>query len=650
MKSDSKQEQLVAEINLEGCPEGQVLQPLEKKDEIRKRFFSGWETPLAPWGGFNLSSGLKVVKDEDRPVLEWMLPNNERELVAGPADGRDYRVVAEVKPIAETAPPHNDRADCSEAMIGIVFRVQTSRHHYYFGIEGKRRVVLYRRSDDEWFALAEQEAEIPDSYVTLEVELDGDGIHCRCAELEVDFFRTDTAFKEGKAGVRAIGQARVASVRITQTPSQEERDTVRWRSRMEDELLRGLEVPDPVLVRTLDLKELGGTPQFADFVQSGRYDMLFSSGDRLWATTLEGETLWETPLGLRGIVFSAGHTEHGRLLYGFTGERVIHNLKGVTGSASKAVVSDEMCVIRGQDGEVVARAKIPPLEDAVRITAFTTTSGRLSSSEGLDIVLREWRSDVGNGGFNLWAYDKDLNLLWNNRVKTPYGHGYAVQFWDVNGDGRDEFLAGGTLYSSEGQVLWVHDLAEEMARISGAGHYDAVAIGAFAEDESVDPVAFLLGGSAGVYVVDGRTGRTRMIHRIGHAQGRLMGKVRRDLPGQQILVACRWGNMGILTLFSGYGDRLWSIQPDYLGQGSCPVKWGDEDEQLIWMNTSGPVQALYDGHGRRVKDLPQLRKLWGNRMRRAVNTRVVRMGDDPTELLCVAFDGKMHVFGPGIGD
>jgi hypothetical protein len=189
-----------------------------------------------------------------------------------------------------------------------------------------------------------------------------------------------------------------------------------------------------------------------------------------------------------------------------------------------------------------------------------------------------------------------------------------------------------------------------MARISGAGHYDAVAIGAFAEDESVDPVAFLLGGSAGVYVVDGRTGRTRMIHRIGHAQGRLIGKVRRDLPGQQILVACRWGNMGILTLFSGYGDRLWSIQPDYLGQGSCPVTWGDEDEQLIWMNTSGSVQELYDGHGRRVKDLPQLRKLWGNRMRRAVSTRVTRMGDDLTELLCVAFDGKMHVFGPETGD
>jgi hypothetical protein len=374
--------------------------------------------------------------------------------------------------------------------------------------------------------------------------------------------------------------------------------------------------------------------------------MLIPSGDRLTAMTLEGEVLWVTLLSVRGIVFSAEHTQHGRLIYGFTGKRVTESRTSVVGAAGTSVVSDEMCVIKGSDGEIVALAKVPPLDDAVRITAFTTTTGRLSSSEGLDIVLREWRRDAGDGGFNLWAYDKDLNLLWDGRVNAPYGHGHAVQFYDVNGDGRDEFLAGGTLFSSDGEVLWVHDLEPEMARINGAHHYDAAAIGAFADDESVDPVAFLLGGSAGVYVVDACTGRTRMIHRVGHAQGRMIGKVRNDLPGEQILVACRWGNMGILNLFSGHGDRLWTVQPDYLGQGSCPVTWGNSEEQLIWMNTSGSVQSLYDGHGRRVKALPELRQLWGSRMRRAVSTTVTRMGDDPAELLCVAFDGKIYAFGP----
>lgn len=646
MKRHQESEHVVAEIRLKGCPEGPVLQPLEEKGEVARRHFPGWETPLAPWGGFGLDSGLAVVRDGDQLVLEWTMTERERAMVSGPPEGRDYRVVASVRPLDTAAPPHIDRADCSEALVGVVFRVTTSRHYYQFGVEGKRRAVLYRRADDEWLVLAEQEVQIPDDYVTLEVNLDGDGIRCRCDELGVAFFVTDTMFPTGKAGGRAIGRARVATLRITMTPAQEQRTARRRRVQEEEARQRAVGVPDPVLVRTLDLNELGGTPQFVDFAYPGRYDMLIA-GDTLKAMTLDGEVLWTVPETVRGVVWSAEHADQGRLLYGFTGARSAEARRSVTGANGQAVVSDEMCVIRGMDGEILTRQKLPLLDEAVRITAFTSTSGNLSGSGDFDIVLREWRRDAGDGGFNLWAYDRDLNLLWTGKVNAPYGHGHAVQFYDVDGDGLDELLAGGTLFSPDGRVIWVHDRESEMAHIPGAHHYDAVAIGAFADDPSVDPAAFLLGGSAGVYVVDGRTGETRMIHRIGHAQGRSLGRVRGNLPGTQILTACRWGNMGILTLFSGQGDRLWSIQPDYIGQGSCPVIWGDSNVQLIWANTSGPVQAFYDGYGRLVKKLPALERLWGGRMRRAVGTKVARMGDDPTELLCVTVEGKLYAFGPG---
>jgi hypothetical protein len=223
-----------------------------------------------------------------------------------------------------------------------------------------------------------------------------------------------------------------------------------------------------------------------------------------------------------------------------------------------------------------------------------------------------------------------------------------VQFCDVDGDGRDELLAGGTLFDAAGDVIWQHDRDAEMMRIDGAQHYDAVAVGRFADDKSVDPVAFLLGGSAGVYVTDALTGRTRAVHRIGHAQGRHVGKLRADLPGEQVLAVTRWGSYGILTLFSGHGDRLWTIQPDHIGQGSCPVWWGERETQLIWTNTTGPVQALYDGYGCKVKDLPEVRALWGKHMKREVQTSVLRFGTDPTEHLCLAVDGKLYAFGPRV--
>lgn len=651
MKRKQARYDLIAKLDLQDAPSGPVLDPMRPRHEVEQSYFADWDTPLTPWGGFGLDSGLRVIRDGPQTVLEFHDQfrggARERMLVAGTSELRDGRIIAEVKPLQASSGPHDDRHDCREAYVGIIFRMETVRRHYLFAIEGLRRAVLYRRLDDEWFVLAEQAVPLPDTYLQLEVVLDGDGIRCRCPALGVDFFCTDTTFKSGKAGIRAWGQARIGKVRLYQTEAQQTRDRNRRVLAEIEARARGMDVPDAVLKHTFDLAELGGMPLFADFAVPGRYDLLIPGEQSLRALTVEGKTLWQTPFSVHPqIVFSARHTEHGRLIYAFTGVREIHERNGIRGEKIMQTVADELIILRGTDGQVIARASAPPLEPNMRYLDYATSSGNFTG-EGLDIVLREWRQDKGGGGVHLWAYDPNLNLLWHYQMPSAwYGHHYAVQFFDVDGDGRDELLAGGTLFDAAGNILWQHDRDEEMMRIYGAQHYDAVAVGRFAEDETVDPVAFLLGGSAGVYVVDALTGQTRAVHRIGHAQGRYIGKLRTDLPGKQILAVTRWGSYGILTLFSGHGERLWTIQPDHIGQGSCPVWWGKGDTQLIWTNTTGPVQALYDGYGRKVKDLPELRRLWGKRMRRDVQTEVIRLGQDPTEYLCLIFEGKLYAFGP----
>lgn len=57
---------VTASLNLEGCPEGQVLFPLKPRDEIYEKYFAGWDTPLTPLGGFNLDPGLAVVNEEGK--------------------------------------------------------------------------------------------------------------------------------------------------------------------------------------------------------------------------------------------------------------------------------------------------------------------------------------------------------------------------------------------------------------------------------------------------------------------------------------------------------------------------------------------------------------------------------------------------------
>ncbi len=633
---------LIAELDPSEAPDGEILDPMTMGS---RDTFPGWDAPLAPWGCFDLPSGFSIVHDEGSRVLESR-ENMERALVTGDQDWRDYSVSASIKPIDVDASPNSDRNDWEEALAGIVFRMKTSRFYYQFGLEGRRRAVLYRRADDEWFELASRELDVPEGYLDLNVKLDGDGIRCSCERFGIRFFVTDTKFESGKAGIRAMGRARCSRASVEMTPSQMTNLVRRKANLALRQASLGRGIPDAKLLREFDLGEIGGSIQFLDFARSNVYDMLVSGQDFTRAMTIEGDVLWQLEERVSGVVASSEEEGRGKLLYGFTGIRTTKNMKSVVGGLLDAGIPEEICLIHGDTGEVKARAEVPEMDDDIRRVTLTTHTGRLTGKSQEDIILREWSAKYGHGGVNLWAYNGELEPLWQATVETPYGHGHALQFFDIDGDGRDEILAGGTMFSPEGEILWIHDMADEMARIRGAHHYDALAIGSLSADPSVDPVAFLLGGSAGVYVVDGLTGETRMVHRVGHAQGRVSGNVRKDLPGTELLVACRWGNMGILTLFSGRGDRLWSIQPDYLGQGSCPVSWGNREEQLIWSNTSAETQAFYDGHGRIVKDLPEIREAYGSRMRKDVVTSVVRIGEDPRDLLAIRTGGTLKVFGP----
>ncbi len=457
-------------------------------------------------------------------------------------------------------------------------------------------------------------------------------------------------YRNGGVGVRSRNSANLASFTVSQTPSQTKRD-VRRRERADaEERELGRDIPDPTLIRRYDPRELGGGPTFHDFASPDRIDMLVSHSAGLRALTDSGELIWELNEQVRRCVFSSARAGEGRLIYCFAGRRSEKESYSVAGGKGTRIVDDEMLVIDGATGELLAREKLPPAGPHLNFFDWSQGTARLSSSEGTDIVLREWRDDISDGGTNLWAYDRNLNLLWeqDQTGTAHYGHNFALDFHDVNNDGRDELLAGGILYDADGKVLWTHDLAGEMDEIFGAWHYDAVEIGNLAGDAEDDPIAFLIAGSAGVYIVDALTGKTRATHRVGHAQGHTVAKLRPDLPGTEVLVVTRWSNFGILTLFSGRGERLWTIHPDYIGQGTTPIVWGSAGHRLIWTNTSRDVQAFWDGYGRRVKRLTEFSTLCGDRMGRGIGCGVTKMrfGNDVRDVMRLNVNGEIHIYGP----
>ncbi|HQK22402.1 MAG TPA: hypothetical protein PLM66_05875, partial [Candidatus Latescibacteria bacterium] len=70
MKRAEPEMAVLVRLDLSGIPFGPVLRPMEPVPEAERGLFSTWETPLSPWGGFDVGAGLACVDDAGRPALE----------------------------------------------------------------------------------------------------------------------------------------------------------------------------------------------------------------------------------------------------------------------------------------------------------------------------------------------------------------------------------------------------------------------------------------------------------------------------------------------------------------------------------------------------------------------------------------------------
>jgi len=643
----------VRRLPIAELPEGAICPPLEP-DHPTWSIVAPWDDPLASRGGYAVDAcKVRETVGGEAAIRIATRPNDhraeDRMFVIGEPTWRAYGLTCRLQPLADTAGPTFDEPFNTHARCGLVFRIKTVRHYYTFCVEDRQRLVLYRRDDAEWTALACCAIDPGDRILTLRIGLDGDAIRAECPECEVVLEATDWRYPAGRAGFRTLGDCRLYALEVAMTPGGQAVNDRRAAALSARTARCSTAYPDAVEVGTLNLGDGRTLVGCEEFFAPGRHDLLFATAAGMVAESWEGEVLWQCPEILSRIVFSADPVNGRRRIYALAGTRgrsttaPTLSTQGLPMGSNR--IEDELVTVDGATGRILKRVTLPvsPREDLLRYYDLSYNTGRLADDSATAVLVREWRADWGGGGEMLWAFDGELKPLWERKVHPGYGHHNAVHCYDYDGDGRDEVLAGGNLLAADGTPIWRHDRADGFLDTLGGQHYDAALIGHFAADAECDPVVFLIGGSAGVYVVEGRTGRTRAQHLIGHAQWALPCKVRDDLPGTEIMVGTRWGNFGILTLFSGRGDRLWSIQPDYLLQGSGPVQWTPDGPQLIWCCRSAMAMGLYDGHGRRVKSLDRIRALYGEGTKKP--TQVLRRTPDGTDLLGVQRGDTLHLFG-----
>jgi len=194
----------------------------------------------------------------------------------------------------------------------------------------------------------------------------------------------------------------------------------------------------------------------------------------------------------------------------------------------------------------------------------------------------------------IWAYDRGGKLLWS--VKDPGGYRTAHQPrpMDIDGDGRDEIMAGYAMLNPDGFVRWVFKSKKvDQSR----GHLDCCRVVQRGNSPEDFRLALTCCGANNVALVDGN-GRVLWEISGHHFESVDVGKIFAHCPGVQLLVDIDHQPFGKspLWVLDEKGELLGQLTTNY-SRHHCLLDWTGDGLDEILVAHHG---ALYNYRGQRI--------------------------------------------------
>ncbi len=520
------------------------------------------------------------------------------------------------------------------AWVGIVARMQDLRRYYFLTLEYPRRVVLYRRQDDQWTEIASQQVHL-DVWTEYELTLRITGqMFTAWLDGEPLFTAADYTWDRGWCGLRAsctsaatefvIEADRTPRVSLSDAPPQEQTHAT---------------LPEPTVLREIDCSAHGklsktirhnATVSPVNAVGGDRPQLLVTLFDAPDGSTHvlmddEGQVLWKTALPDAGRVLPTAPRDDG-------------------GHDFYAVGREELMLVDGRTGEIRRRADAP----------LSSTGRKPSAGNGpfltadLDGTGRRDHFFVtyGANGEDLVAIRPDLSVRWHVETAVGNGHGHHHSACDVDGDGREEIFAGCMLLSPDGETLWKQEDIQRRLKVPNGGHVDSSVMGFFAKD--APPTLHMASSSAGHLVCDARTGEMLAAHRQGHTQSIAAGVIVPDSEQMHVVSTNRWGNYGVTGVYDAMGRRVSRFTPGFVCQHTTPLNWTGGPSELLLVCDGPGYRGIYDHLGRRLIELDSLVPYadpFSQRYDRVQAFRAPLMGD-PRDVVILRLGQKLRLIAP----
>lgn len=287
------------------------------------------------------------------------------------------------------------------------------------------------------------------------------------------------------------------------------------------------------------------------------------------AHALDGRVLWrwgDPNIGRRGL-----HHDVACQIYDWDGD----------GAGEVVLCAKEHLVeLDGATGKERRRLPIPP--NASDCLVFANLSGLPRAT---DVLVKDRYEQI-------WALDRSGKLLWTARNPGGFRTAHQPIPMDIDGDGRDEIMAGYAMLNPDGRIRWTLANAGQLA----AGHMDCCR----ALRRGPKPKDWLLAltacGASRLLACDG-DGRPQWEVGGHHFESINIGRIHPGRPGPQILVDLV--DLNALWALDENGALLGTMQTDY-SRHHALVDWnGDGCDEIVHPHG----RAIFDATGRRILTL-----------------------------------------------
>lgn len=292
------------------------------------------------------------------------------------------------------------------------------------------------------------------------------------------------------------------------------------------------------------------------------------------AQNLEGKVLWRW-----------GNPAIGRKIWHHDVACQIHDWDG-DGQAEVVLCTQEAIVeLDGKTGKENRRIEIA--RDAADCLVFCDLKGIGRASDVL----------VKNRYHRIWAYDQQGELLWSVTDPGGYRTAHQPRPVDIDGDGKDEIMAGYSLLNPDGSVRWTY---KSNTVDQNRGHLDCMRVFRMAQRPEDIRLALTCCGANNLAIIDGN-GKTIWEISGHHFESIDIGPVLPKAGSAQIVVDIDHQPMGNspVWIIDENGKHHARITTDY-SRHHALVDWTGDGlcEILIAHN-----RAMYDQQGKRIATL-----------------------------------------------